>query len=185
MYPLCVSHGHQLCSWCSLESAARLHLRGSFNTVLPCAFEEAVMSCNRAHVIIVWILESDVRGKRKLAPSQTWGAKVRRQVGRGPERLKDFPSSVSLFLFLKASLPPWNGSRAQLAAAVRWHVRRWAVIYHNGVIVVIVRVYDDIVLMKYTAVSGWRLDGRPNSSAALTHDSHHLQWTNQNHQSVM
>lgn len=117
VYPFCVSRGRRRCSWCSLESAARPQLWGSFNTLLPCALEEAVMSCNRGHVIIAWILESDVRGKRKLANSQTKSAKVRGSPGRGPEWLKDFPSSVSLFLSLKASLLPSNGSQGQLAAS--------------------------------------------------------------------
>lgn len=90
VYPFCVSRGHRLCSWCSLESAARLQLWGSFNTVLPCAFEEAVMSCNRGHVIIAWILESDVRGKRKLANSQTKSAKVRGSLAEAQYGLKTF-----------------------------------------------------------------------------------------------
>lgn len=58
------------------------------------------------HVIIVWILESDVRGKRKLANSQTKGAEVRGRLAETQNGLKTFPI---LSLSLKAQLLRPNG----------------------------------------------------------------------------
>lgn len=105
VYPLCLSHGHQLCSWCLLGTAVSLQLWGIFNTILPCAFKEAVMSCNWGHIIIVWIPESDVRGKRKLANSQTKRAKVTVELAETQIDLKTFLSLFPLSFLKKVRCP--------------------------------------------------------------------------------
>lgn len=79
----CVSPSDTSCAadalWCRI-----------FNTISPCAFKEAVMSCNLGHVIIVWILRSDVTGKGKLANSQTKRAKVRGRLAETQTGLRTF-----------------------------------------------------------------------------------------------
>ena len=74
-----------------------------FNTTLPCAFEEAVMSCNWGRIIIVWIPESDVRGRGKLAHSQNQWEQRLGELAEAQVDLKTFPYSLAFFLLsLKA-----------------------------------------------------------------------------------
>ena len=105
-------------------------LRGLFNTALPCEFEEAVMSCNWGRIIIVWIPQSDVRGRRKLAHSQNQWEQRLGALAEAHNGLKTFPYSLAFFIFfalLKSIAHPTNGS----------HIWWWTIVYYNGVIVVI------------------------------------------------
>lgn len=123
------------------------------------------MSCNRGHVIIVWILESDVRGKRKLANSQTKRAKVRGRLAETQIGLKTFLTLFTLFLKSIVASSQWL---TRMGCRFLWHIWLWAVIYHNGVIVVILGLkitaffkwsipWDGSALMEHTVVNGWKL----------------------------
>lgn len=94
-----------------------------------------VMSCNRGRVISVWIVESDVRGKRKLVKFQTKRAKVRGSLAATQNAIKTFRVLFSFLLFLKALTPSkwltWTG------CCFFWHLWLWAEIYHYGVIVIL------------------------------------------------
>lgn len=89
-WSLCIHFVSPMDTSCAAGAHWKVQRGCSFNTTLPCAFEEAVMSCNRGHVIIAWILESDVRGKRKRANSQTKRAKVRGRLAEAQNGLKTF-----------------------------------------------------------------------------------------------
>ena len=145
------------------------------------------MSCNRGHVIIVWILESDVRGKRKLANSQTKRAKVRGRLAEAQIGLKTFLILFPDYALLKSIVASskwltWTGCR------FLWHIWLWAVIYHNGAIVVILGLKITAFLNGTscemappwwnTVVNGWNwdkwMDGQTNPFATLTRAFHHL-----------
>lgn len=123
--PLSLSHGHQLRNCRRLLGKLQRARRREvfFNTTLPRVFKEPLMSCKRGRVIIVWIPESDVRGKGKLANSQTRRAEVRRHLAGDPLCLKDFPYTLFLALSLKSIKAPLrpNGLHGQDAASF-WHI---------------------------------------------------------------
>lgn len=118
--------------------------------------QKPVMSCNTGCVISVWIVESDVRGKRKLVKFQTKRAKVKVSLAATQIAIKTF----LFLLFLKALTPSkwltWTG------CWFFWHLWFWAEIYHNlwsnsshfevkwNSFIKCVRHWDGFALMKHT-----------------------------------
>lgn len=89
------------------------------------------------YVIALWVLESDVRGKRKLANSQTKRAKVRGRLAETQTGLMTFPY---FFFFPCSFLKSIFASFKWLTGTGRcflWHICWWAVSHPNGAIVVI------------------------------------------------